>query len=174
MKKTRIFTTIIILSLLNINISSGASGERSREMHISGLDYYHGRMMTVLFVSAREAGFGMSGSRPRVRKVLSTLRNLPVTKNDISVTVPSAFVPRNGFSAYNYIILVVHNMYNTKFIFKNLDGTMPLGQDIIDLDPDQLKHNEIFTLSRSDALNLGNPIKLNLNPREKFLTIYEE
>jgi len=102
------------------------------------------------------------------------LRNLPVTKNDISVTVPSAFVPRNGFSAYNYIILVVHNMYNTKFIFKNLDGTMPLGQDIIDLDPDQLKHNEIFTLSRSDALNLGNPIKLNLNPREKFLTIYEE
>jgi hypothetical protein len=174
MKKSTIFTAILLLSLVNISLSYGATGERTREMHISGLDYYHGSSMTVLFVSAREAGFGMSGSRPRVRKVLSTLRNISINKNEISITVPSTFVPRNGFSAYNYIILVVHNMYNTKFIFKNLDGTIPLGQDIVDLNTEQFKHNEVFTLSKSNALNLGNPIKLKLNPREKFMNFDEE
>ena len=111
MKKSTIFTAILLLSLVNISLSYGATGERTREMHISGLDYYHGSSMTVLFVSAREAGFGMSGSRPRVRKVLSTLRNISINKNEISITVPSTFGPRNGFSAYNYIILVSFEKY---------------------------------------------------------------
>ena len=165
------FLFITVMLSFNFSFAAGPMstvGERTKTMEVRGLDYYKGTFLTVLFVSARQAGFGTAGSRPRVRKVLQTIRNLHIEKGDISVKVPSAFVPRTGFSTYNYIIFAVHNVYNEKFILRNLDGSLPLGQDLTDLSEDQFKSKEIFSISKAKAMGLGNPIRLEFSPREKW------
>lgn len=63
-KRCKNFVSFLFIALSltwNLSFADGV-GERTKPVEISGLEFYRGANLTVLFVSAREAGFGMARS----------------------------------------------------------------------------------------------------------------
>lgn len=74
---------------------------------LTGLDEYRGLNVSLYYVSGRPAGLGTVGQEIHANKVLFGPQRFAVPANG-SVSVPKVEVPRDGFTTFNFLIIVVH------------------------------------------------------------------
>jgi len=144
---------------------------KTKEIDLNGLDYYRGLMLTAFYVSGRQAGFGTVGSIPRIRRILRTAGPFEIRGNGDHIQIPSLSVKPVGIAQYNYIIFVVHSPYLDEVALRNLDGTIPVGQEGIDFtktgDSSPFNHRDIFFMPK-DSVGSGSEkgiARITLRPR---------
>lgn len=77
-----------------------------KKVTVTGLEKYQGQSISLFYVSGKQATFGTAGQELETNKVLFG----PVTKviDGNVLTFPKTKVPRDGFTAFNYLLAVVH------------------------------------------------------------------
>ncbi|MBI2522289.1 MAG: hypothetical protein HYV97_17855 [Bdellovibrio sp.] len=130
--------------------------ENINTFHLKGLDTYRGLYATVFFVSGREAGLGIAGSRPRIRQVMKIEGPFEVHGNGELVSIPTTAVARVGALQFNYVMIVVHSPYIEKVAIRNLDGSIPQGQGKVDTsiidDSSPFNHKDLFILKKFEIM----------------------
>ncbi len=126
--------------------------ESVNPFQLKGLDTYRGLYATIFFVSGREAGLGIAGSRPRIRQVMKIEGPFEIHGNGELVTIPATAVSRVGAFQFNYVMIVVHSPYIEKVAIRNLDGTVPDGQGKVDTtitdDSSPFNYRDLFVLKK--------------------------
>ncbi|HAZ14818.1 MAG: hypothetical protein A2X86_22155 [Bdellovibrionales bacterium GWA2_49_15] len=126
--------------------------ESINTFHLKGLDTYRGLYATVFFVSGREAGLGLAGSRPRIRQVMKIEGPFEIHGGGELVSIPATAVARIGALQFNYVMIVVHSPYIEKIAIRNLDGSIPEGQGKVDTsitdDSSPFNHKDLFILKK--------------------------
>jgi|GEM_PF-5056956 len=153
-----IFTvTLMFMGEESLAQTAGQSkprGEIIGEFQVAGLDYYRGLQMTLFYVSAREASIRTAGARPRVRQVLKVEGPFDIVGNGTRISIPDTIVQRQGVIACNYVLVVVHSPYLDKAGIRNLDGSIPEGQNGLDTsltdDRSPFNHKDFFSIQKID------------------------
>ena len=141
--------------------------ESINTFHLKGLDTYRGLYATIFYVSGREAGIGLVGSRPRIRHVMKVEGPFEIHGNGELVSIPATGVARVGALQFNYVMIVVHSPYIEKVSIRNLDGSIPEGQGRVDTsiidDSSPFNHKDLFVLKKFQIMGsekVGNIIQL--------------
>ena len=131
-----------------------------KQINITNLSEHNGKYVTAFYVSARASGFSFPSTRPRVKEVLK--KSTPIRISNGKVSLPRTTIIESGFTVFNYIKVVVHSS-NKKILIKNIDGSIPSGQDISgSRDFSSIKS---FFIKRSSLGSLSSPAPINIQAR---------
>ena len=137
---------ILLLTFTFLTALSFAGGNVPvKSFTLSGLNQFSGKSASIFYISGRSPGFATANARPRVRVVLR--QTTPLNINNGMVSVPSTILMESGWVKYNYIQVVIHEKSQKNVAIKNLDGSVPVGQQVISTD--SFKQIKSFFIPRS-------------------------
>jgi hypothetical protein len=97
-----------VLSLfLALIVSYSVQATSVEGFSLAGLDEYKGMNVSLYYVSGRPAGLGTAGQEIHANKVLLGPQKFSIPSSGV-VSVPKVEVPRDGFTSFNFLIVVVH------------------------------------------------------------------
>lgn len=88
-------------------LSLSVSATTVESFSLAGLDEYRGMNVSLYYVSGRPAGLGTAGQEIHVNRVLLGPQRFSIPATGV-ISVPKVEVPRDGFTSFNFLIIVVH------------------------------------------------------------------
>jgi hypothetical protein len=139
---------------------SADSGVMVDPIRVTQLDGSAGRFLNVFYVSGREATLGVSGQELKVRSILRPPVRVEIPSSG-EVLIPSTRVPRDGFLAFNFVLLAITDNEPNPLFLRNSDDT-PVRDQRATADELQAKPDSEF---HSEHTGYMSAIKLSKLPR---------
>jgi hypothetical protein len=173
-KSFSLLTSLVVSFLVTTSVWAGGIA-RINDIKISGLDHFRGQLLTAFYTNARPSGLGTAGSQPRVREVLKIAGPFEIHGNGETVNIPKTTVTVEGYKTFNYIYFVVHSPYLDEVGIRNIDGTIPAGQNLQRANAPRedsnnpFNHSYVFFASQLDLSSEADKstgfINLTVNPK---------
>jgi hypothetical protein len=116
---------VFLISLFASSFSFGQAAFLP-QVEVTGLQPYSKQFISVYFALGTPASIAVSPDHMNLREVRA--KTTISIENQTSILTPKMSVVIQGFTVpFNVLLIVVHQ--NSKFTWKNANGTLPLGED---------------------------------------------